>query len=201
MSKEGSEEVPEGVGPLKALLFGAVLGFALASPDAAQADVSFGLYIRSSASGADKDPVNMAFTGKGTLSSTRSHFGHHMGWTDTGGSTMYFKDHGSWEAHQDQRASGCGACTRDHIRWNQSNDSGPLGWSTWTMGAVHYEVTVLCGHSSRSFDDPRNVIESTFDNFTEHQTVWDYWGNTAASQQCDGVWTSGDGWIARINIP
>jgi hypothetical protein len=183
------------------LLAALLVGFASAVPDTARADVNFGLYIRASAGGVNKDPVNLAFTGNGILGYSMGHFGHHMGWAYTGGSTMYFQDHGSWEPHQDQRATGCDICTRDHIRWNQSNDAGPAGWDTWTMGAVHYEVSVPCVHSSRSFNDPRNVIADTMDNYSEHLAVWQYWGNTAASQQCDSVWTSGDGWIVRINIP
>lgn len=176
-----------------------LVGFTIGSSQTAQADVSFGLYIRDSGLSVNKDPINLAFTGNGTLSSTLTHFADHTGWTDEGGTTMYFQDHGSWEAHQAQRASRCLACTRDHIRFNQSNDAGPLGWGTWTMAAVHFEEITWCGHASKNFDNPRNSIESVFDD--THNTVWDYWGGTATSQQCDSTYVGGDGWIVRADIP
>lgn len=172
----------------------------VSEPGTADAHVSFWLYQRSDPNGSDKDPVNVLYTINGTLANTQTHFLHHVGWYDDGGSTMYFQDHGVWKPHQWQKASWCGTCERDHTRFVEAADLGEPGWGYHTISAAHYEVVVWCIHSSRSFDAPRDRINNLM-SAGGHTTSYYFWANNMASQQCDGVWTSGNGWVLRVELP
>jgi hypothetical protein len=164
------------------------------------ADTSFGGYIRSDPSATDKDPVNVLYTINGSLANTLAHFAHHVGWYDDGGSTMYFFDSCCWQAHDAQKASWCGACERNHTRFNHHDSYGMAGYQDFTMGAAHYEIVTWCGHSSRSFNSPRDAIANAFSG-GGHSVVWYYQGNNASSTQCDGANIAGDGWLIRAEIP
>jgi hypothetical protein len=168
---------------------------------ASLADTVFGDYIRSApVSGPDKDPVNVLYTINGSLANTLAHFAHHVGWYDDGGSDMWFRDSCCWYIQDAQKASWCGWCERNHTRFKHHQTYGDPGYQDFTMGAAHYEIVVGCGHSSRSFNAPRDAIASAFQG-GGHLAVWYYRGNNAASVQCDQVYTAGDGWLIRAEIP
>lgn len=66
------------------------------------------------------------------------------------------------------------------------------------MGPVHYEDITWCGHASRTFDGAREYVRAAFAN-GGHVWGWYWKGNNIASQQCDGTWVAGDGWINWID--
>lgn len=188
------------IGIILAFAFGAILG-----PRPASADVNFHPYIKptSNGSGANMDPIHVLYTISGTHSNTQLHFLHHVGWTDQGGNTMYFGDHGSWQGHTDQRGSACGWCIRYHTRFNTQDDAGPAGYGTFTMGPAHYEeisISPPCGHVSVSYNSARDTIANSM-SAGGHFVTWVYWGNNQVIMQCDNRGTVGDGWLVRIDVP
>lgn len=146
-----------------------------------------------------KDPVNVLFDLNGSLNNTLEHVWHHLAWCDCAGNNMLFWEHGVGEWDQAQRGSDAvwAPYGRHHMRYNQGNDWEPY-WGTWTMGPTHYEEVSWCGHASRSFDNSRSAVVNQF--ATAHSWGWLWKDNRLASQQCDGSWVAGDGYIAWIDI-
>lgn len=168
------------------------------STRSAKADVSYGPYIWTF-SGYLADPVNLLFDINGSVSNSLTHVSHHLGWTDQGGQDMQFLDHSSWEGKDAQTASGCLPCNRYHQRYNQGADDGGPGWGTWTMGPVHYEVVIYCGHASTTYNGARDYVKNAFSG-GGHTTGYVWKGNNAAISQCNGSQVAGDGYVAWLDI-
>lgn len=164
---------------LAAILLGQILG--LASVGSASAHMSFqgniwsqGLFGGSYSS---KDPVNLIFasvnggygaTQANVLQEFMSHTGG--GWTNTSGSTMYFRDHNMYLPTDWQRATGCITCDREHARARQGWDRDTSGaYGTYTTMAAHREEFVeWCSYSDRpnhsviDFNQERENITGAF---------------------------------------
>jgi hypothetical protein len=162
----------------------------------ASADSSIYGYLRSTPTGVDRDPVNILYRAKAGLSSVLASVAADLGWPDYGGSTMYFQSGGADGTQDAQRASDCGGCDRYHLRVKAPADPA----TSDAIAATHYEIVTWCGHSSRSFDNARDVIVDA-EVAGGRPVAWVFWGNTNASTQCDGYEVAGDGWTAEIVIP
>lgn len=169
------------------------LGIGVAGRAYATADSSIHGYLRSTPTGVDRDPINVLYQAKAGLAGVLASVTADLGWPDYGGSTMYF---GSGATQDAQRASDCGDCDRYHLRVKAPADPA----TDDAVAATHFEIVTWCGHSSRSFDNARDVIVEA-EAAGGRPVAWVFWGNTNASTQCDGYEVAGDGWIAEVVLP
>jgi hypothetical protein len=170
------------------------LGIGVVIRAEAGADSSIHGYLRSTPTGVDRDPINVLFDAEAGLASVLASVTADLGWPDYGGSTMYFGS-GSAGTQDAQRASDCGGCDRYHLRVK-----APADPQADSIAATHYEIVTWCGHSSRSFDNARDVLVEA-ESAGGRPVAWVFWGNTNASTQCDGYEVAGDGWIAEVVLP
>jgi hypothetical protein len=172
------------------------LGIGVVTSGRADADSSIWGYLRSTPTGVDRDPINVLYRAKTGLASVLASVATDLGWPDYGGSTMYFQAGGANAAQDAQRASDCAGCDRYHLRVKAPADPAVSD----AIAATHYEIVTWCGHSSRSFDNARDVIAEA-EAAGGRPVAWVFWGNTNASTQCDGYEVAGDGWIAEVVLP
>jgi len=172
------------------------LGIVVAERAYASADSSIHGYLRSTPTGVDRDPINVLYQARAGLASVLASVTADLGWPDYGGSMMYFGSAVSGTTQDAQRASDCGGCDRYHLRVKAPADPA----TDDSVAATHYEVVTWCGHSSRSFDNARDVIVEA-EAASGRPVAWVFWGNTNASTQCDGYLVAGDGWIAEVVLP
>lgn len=110
-----------------------------------------------------------------------------------------------------QRASGCGTCSRFHVRLNQTGDSDTIVGITTTAPTHHEDFVIPCGHAVDKTVPPPQGEGSGFDqgraqitwilHTTHGNPEWEYWGNTQSFEQCDGDEAASDGWTAWMLIP
>ena len=183
---------------LVVIAIAAVIGLCIgvAARGEARADSSIHGYLRSTPTGVDRDPINVLYRAQAGLSSVLASVTADLGWPDYGGSTMYFQSGGSGVTQDAQRASDCGGCDRYHLRVKAPTDPA----ADDAVAATHYEIVTWCGHSSRSFDNARDVLVEA-EATGGRPVAWVFWGNTNASTQCDGYLVAGDGWIAEVVLP
>jgi hypothetical protein len=95
--------------------------------------------------------------------------------------------------------SACDACSRDHVRLNETYHRDDLGRYE-TVGTPHREVVDLAcpGHRTTSFIVARNQILYAMN--PPNATSYQYWGNTAVMTQCNGSGVSSDGYVLWVNI-
>jgi hypothetical protein len=152
------------------------------------------------------DPINIVFYNWGTWDRGRSNLEYHARWFDSGGSTQYFVDHSSCHPMHVQRASGCTACSRFHIRLRGQHSDVSLGWTS-TGDAHHEDLVWYCGHavdsngpSGSGFDQGRREVRIRVGDASGHSWHTENWGNTQNFQQCDGDWARSDGIVTFINL-
>jgi hypothetical protein len=202
---------PFGIRPRSLIALAFIVGTfgGFATTPAARAHVSFSSYVRHSpAFGTLHEPINLLFTINGTNANTETHIGHHDWNTFVCAGTLYFYDHGVFEAHDKTMATG-GYCdaVRNHIRTNEQLDSGGAGFGTFSMGAAHFEDRPggCYGASHRvgpnGFNSARDDLGANF-SAGGHISDSYYLGNTDLYvQSCDGMSAQSDGWAYRLVIP
>lgn len=168
----------------------------------ASAHYNTGRYIYADGGATQKDPMNVTFYNNATWGNSVTHVEHHLGWTNATGSDMWFWDHDAFRKQHTHRASGCGICNRNHMRFRQGEDADAT-WGTYTAAAVHYERLRWCGHVATDFDGPRNNVVNAFKGQPGHgDELWANNNNTDPSPQCDGTQPrSLDGKTAWLRIP
>lgn len=96
-------------------------------------------------SGSRVDPINVVFYTWGTWGRAESQVQSHAGWSNTSGSMQYFADHGSCYERHTQRASGCGTCSRYHVRIRGQHPDPTLGWPA-AASAQHEDWVPSCNY-------------------------------------------------------
>lgn len=96
-------------------------------------------------SGSRVDPINVVFYTWGTWGRAESQVQSHAGWSNTSGSMQYFADHGSCYERHTQRASGCGTCSRYHVRIRGQHSDPTLGWPA-AASAQHEDWVPSCNY-------------------------------------------------------
>lgn len=100
--------------------------------------------------------------------------------------------------------SACDTCNRDHERYNQTHHPDTLGRYE-TVGTPHHDRVTWpgCGlipqHVGENYNGVRNNVLSAMRN-RGFAYSWQYWGNTQPQRQCDGSYSSSDGWVGWSNI-
>lgn len=183
------------------LVVAAVITAIAAATPSARADFQPGYYTHGSCAGTSAsriDPINFVYWDWGTWDRAASQTQSHAGWTDTGGSSQYFFDHGNCYTMTTQRASGGVASSRYHIRLHPIHSDAALGWTT--IGDAHHEDLTYCGHAvdangsnGSGFDQGRRQLRILMEN-RGHGWYSEFWGNTQNFQQCDGDYASSDGY-------
>ena len=152
------------------------------------------------------DPITVVFYGdRADSQNTRTHVVHHTNWTNTTGKKQWFLSEGFCTGDDGDQASGCGVCTRMHLRVNQTHDRDLQGrfetvgtphdedmmWFQCTTGFQWPNCKKPChavdenSPDGSGFTRGRREIASTF--FAGgHQRVLDNWANRRNFQQCDG---------------
>lgn len=146
----------------------------------------------------------------GDLGRAESQVQTHAGWSNTSGGTQYFSDHGNCYSQHTQRASGCGACGRYHIRIRGQHEDASLGWTA--TGAAHHEDWVLTcnygagghavdanGPNGSGFDQGRAQLSNAM-SIGGHSYYYSWWGNTQNFQQCDNDYAGSDGVTSFIQL-
>jgi hypothetical protein len=93
---------------------------------------------------------------------------------------------------------------RYHERLNQTHEQDNLGRYE-TVGTPHHDTVTWpgCGavpkHIADDFNGPRNIIMSAMYTHGFAYT-WQWWGNSQPQHQCNGSYTSADGWVGWSNI-
>ncbi len=148
------------------------------------------------------DPVNVVFYGYGKSALyAAAHVQQHTGWSNTSGSSQVFYTHGNCRTMNEQRASACGTCDRNHLRFFQTYHAGDDGRDAIVADAHHELFVEGClpgGHAvspdegnGSGFDIGRRRI---YDHFkAHHYTKFVPWGNTQKLWQCR------ENWYARSN--
>lgn len=145
------------------------------------------------------DPINFVFWDWGTIGRAENSIDYHAGWTNGSGSNQTFLDHGNCYNMAAQHASGCGTCSRYHIRLHPIHFDDVLRWTT--VGDAHHEDWVwYCGHAvdkngpeGSGFDQGRKQLRVKLQN-GGHDWWSEWWGNTQPFKQCDGDVASSDGY-------
>jgi hypothetical protein len=149
------------------------------------------------------DPVNVVLWDWGTWDRAVSQIASHLAWSDAGGSTQSFVDHGNCHPMQAQRASAGTTSSRFHVRLRPIHFDTALGWTS--VGDAHHEDFVwYCGHavdsngpSGSGFDQGRRELRTRFEA-AGHDWYSRWWGNTQNFKQCDGDYAGSDGYTVFI---
>jgi hypothetical protein len=151
------------------------------------------------------DPITVVFYGdRAEASNARTHIIHHTQWRNNQGKKQFFLSEGHCTGDEGDQASGCGTCSRMHIRVNQNHDRDQFD-RYFTVGTPHDEdmMWFQCdlitkwpsckkpchavdenGPDRSGFERGRAEIASTF--FAGgHERVLDNWANRRNFQQCD----------------
>ena len=151
------------------------------------------------------DPVTMVFEGdEAHAPNVARAFGRHLGWGNQSGSAqrLYVKESAvpsyQCKGMDEQRANGCGTCTRTHARlWRIPASSGA---NKKVAATPHHEDWVwYCGHAvdangsnGSGFDKGRHAVARGFE-LNGHSRQNHNWGNTRNFKQCDGDWAGSNG--------
>jgi hypothetical protein len=190
---------------------GVMVCIALAIP--AQADFSSSHYSFNSSNCSTRvDPIGVVFYGYGAYAGSYGHSRRTFdllngmpGWGDTSGGDQWASSHGVCTKMESEIATGCGSCTRYHIRLNQTHHQDTKGRFE-TVGTPHYEIKRDCGHAVPPDNPSTSNPDSGFDLGRGHVKA-DYlrsygsaklgdtqnWGNTATMRQCDGRYAGSSG--------
>lgn len=148
------------------------------------------------------DPVNLEFSVWGIPTNTETHITG-AGWSNTSGSTQYFKDHGTCTSMDFSGATASdGTSGRQHVRTEYHNYSTPVGWVSF--GAAHddYRHGLCQFNHPHSYNGPRNAlnnaIATSFGHSHNWQTLWN--GAQVTRTDCSEIVTN-DGYHIRIAIP
>lgn len=142
------------------------------------------------------DPVGLVFVGpRANSQEVRVSLSKVMGWGDgETTSSQYYKADGVWQVMQAENASGCGICTRDHVRLGTAPERKYLrdGWKDYTIGTPHHDQKSTAsgcpfpyGHVARYYNGVRDSIASQYASRGRDVTSV-YWGNKTLARQCDG---------------
>lgn len=152
------------------------------------------------------DPINFVFYSNAYGGRVKNNIEYHAGWYDTSGSGQYFYSHGSCYFMKFERASGCGWCSRYHIRVKGIPDYDSY-WGWTAVGDAHHEDAVYCGHAvdkngsnGSGFDQGRRQLRQRFTDYSDPHLWWDVvdWVNTHDFKQCDGDYAGSDGRVVRM---
>lgn len=187
----------------------------LVFPGTADAHFQTGYYSHSNSGCSSRvDPITVVFYSYATAARSQNHLRYHSGWGGDGGGSQYFASHGICGATTYQAFSGCGTCTRYHVRMRQTYDDDDM-LGTTTTGTPHHEDWIwYCGHAvdkggfekgeglRSGFDEGRSKIYSIFNSVSGHAFGGDsYWGNTQEFKQCDGDWAGSHGSVFWFEMP
>lgn len=100
-----------------------------------------------------------------------------------------------------QRADGCAACDRNHVRLFSTTSRANR---TYIVGDAHHDQTVIspgsncpvggAGHVASDFNGPREDIQKFWSAHNE-RTYYRYWGNTRPLKQCDDSFAHSNGYV------
>jgi hypothetical protein len=68
-----------------------------------------------------------------------------------------------------------------------------------TRGDAHHDLLVHCGHATDTYDGTRYELRTALSD-AGHGWRSEYWGNTALMRQCDGRYTSSDGYVVWLRV-
>lgn len=185
----------------------AALAVAGAGATPASADFNTGQYSHSSgACDSSVDPITMVLYGYGARYSTARYrleavLNIYRGpWGGNDGASQYANSHGFCTSLDGESYDACGACNRNHTRYNQTHHQDTLGRYE-TVGTPHYDRVVWCGVPKHRADN----YSATMYYIVGGASYWygvsyQYWGNTQAQRQCDGSWVSSDGNVGWVNV-
>lgn len=155
------------------------------------------------------DPVTIVFLGFNTYSETHGH-SHRTwdringmpdpdhDWAGSSSSTQLASSHSVCTDMERESATGCGSCTRYHIRLNQTHHQD-LNGRYETVGTAHYEVQSGCGHvvPYNGFDLGRGHIKNDWLSAYGSGKLWntENWGNSEQLRQCDGSYAGSTGQV------
>jgi hypothetical protein len=160
------------------------------------------------------DPVTIVFLGYGGYAETHGH-SHRTwdlingmpdsqhDWTGSSSSTQWASSHSVCTEMERESATGCGSCTRYHIRLNQTHHAD-LNGRNETVGTAHYEEQVSCGHavpynrgSGSGFDLGRGHVKNDWLSAYGSGKLWntENWGNSQSMQQCNGWYAASSGQV------
>ena len=165
------------------------------------------------------DPITVVLYGFATASRSSNHIKFHTGWSGGTGGSQYFASHGICAPTTYQDQSGCGTCSRYHIRMRKTYDDD-AAFGTTTTGTPHHEDWVpscsfgigghavdkggvnLGGGGPSGFDQGRSRIYSALIGEPGHTFGGDAnWGNTQEFKQCDGDWAGSHGSVFFFRMP
>src|SRR5919108_1900962 len=158
------------------------------------------------------DPVTLLFEGdEAHAANVARAFEVHLGWYNQSGGgqrlrVKYNSTQYTCKYMDEQRANGCGTCTRTHARLWHVPASG--GANHKVAATPHHEdwITLrFChavdenGPNGSGFDRGRQAVANGFEangHSREHQ----YWGNTRNFRQCDGGLAGSNGNGVKIGM-
>jgi hypothetical protein len=114
-------------------------------------------------------------------------------WAGADGGDQWASSHGDCTLMERQSATGCGSCTRYHVRLNQTKHQD-LNGRYETVGTPHYEEQTFCGHavppdrgSGSGFDLGRGHLKNDWIYAYGSGKLWNVqnWGNTLPMLQCN----------------
>lgn len=193
---------------------------ALAFPGAAAAHFQTGYYSHKNSDCASRiDPITVVFYEWGTADRSENHIRYHSGWGGGNGGGQHFASHGVCGGGTRHAESGCGFCTRYHIRMRKTYHADETLGVT-TTGTPHHEDWVpsckagLGGHAvdkggvdkgeglQSGFDQGRSRIYSILYGKPGHPFGGTtYWGNTQEFKQCDNDWAGSHGAVFWFEMP
>ncbi len=149
----------------------------------------------------------MIFWGHAHRINLLNHYHNHMGWYAGDGHKKWYKDHGLCYKVDRQRADGCFACDRYHIRFFARNGFRDNQYGYYRMGSPHHDIVVFnpsCGiHVGIQFDYVRDYIVNRFFRIAHHahHPMYTQFGSPYYHPRCFGGSDFVDGKMARVYIP
>jgi hypothetical protein len=155
------------------------------------------------------DPVTIVFLGFSAYADTHGHSWRTWDlingmpdpdhdWANTNASTQLASSHSVCTEMERQSATGCGTCTRYHIRLNQTHHPD-LNGRYETVGTAHYEIDAGCGHvvPYNGFDLGRGHVKNDWLSAYGSGKLWktENWGNSDMIRQCDGQFSGSSGQV------
>ena len=158
-------------------------------------DFHFGEYTYGTSCTGIKDPLNFYFgQGLGTLDAATDVIEDVVGWrSDPPAADQWFRDDGTCQKQDRQRAEFWVAPARHHTRLNQGRWIDPQ-FTHITASPMHHDTWTTCGDVADSFNSARNSAAQRIQSRPGWFAVFTWTGNNLAIRQCDGRYTAGDGY-------
>jgi hypothetical protein len=182
--------------PPTALLLVALGAFALqhhSHAEAAEFPSGFNPYLHRT-NGELADPINLIF--RGSLPAAESVVQQVLGWQPTQGSQMIFDDRSGQHGASAQFAFNLANGSRYHMRLGAVEE---IDGQSYVLAAVHRDDMTACGHVGHNFNQVRDLVASAFAQAGYPNTRIDL-KNTTPGLQCDGSYSSGDGYAVIVNL-